>query len=241
MMAARCRALDWSTTPLGPVDRWSQSLRTIVSSVLECRHPMFLWWGPELIQIFNDGYLPSFGEDGRDHHALGARGRVFWSEIWSIIGPEVEQVLAGGGATWHEDQLVPIERNGRLEDVWWTYSYSPVRDDDDRIAGVLVTVQETTAAVTARESMARVFAQAPVAIAVMTGREHRFTIANAKYQHLVGGRDPVGKTLTGMFPDLVGSQIEQIVDRVYDTGTPFAASDFLVRFDSRGEGEVDNY
>lgn len=143
-MRKRCRSFDWSGTPLGSVSTWSQSLRTITSVLLASRHPMFLWWGPDLIQIFNDGYLPSFGGGGRDVAALGARGRDHWAEIWSIIGPDVDAVMERGEATWHHDHLVPITRNGHLEDVYWTYGYSPVRDDDGRIGGVLVVVQETT-------------------------------------------------------------------------------------------------
>jgi PAS domain S-box-containing protein len=143
-MPARCRAFDWSATPLGPVSGWSQSLRTTVGLVLASRNPMFLWWGPELVQVYNDAYRPSLGQGDRHPRALGARGREFWTDIWHAIGPQIEQVMTTGEATWHEDQYLPIERNGRLEDVWWTYSYSPVRDDDGRIAGTLVVCQETT-------------------------------------------------------------------------------------------------
>ncbi len=143
-MRALCRAFDWSSTPLGPTKTWSQSLRTIVSTLLASHHPIFLWWGPELVQIYNDGYRPSLGMGDRHARALGARGRDFWADIWNVIGPEVDGVMSSGEATWHEDQLIPIERNGRIENVWWTYSYSPVRDDDGKVAGVLVVVQETT-------------------------------------------------------------------------------------------------
>src|SRR3954471_20368369 len=143
-MRALCRAYDWSTTPLGPVSGWSQSLRTIASTLLASRNPMFLWWGTELVQLYNDAYRPSLGEGGRHPRALGMRGREFWTDIWTVIGPQIEQVMTTGEATWHEDQYLPIERNGRLEDVWWTYSYSPVLGDDDRIAATLVVCMETT-------------------------------------------------------------------------------------------------
>ncbi|MDQ6828631.1 MAG: LuxR C-terminal-related transcriptional regulator, partial [Gemmatimonadota bacterium] len=83
-------------------------------------------------------------EGGRHPRALGMRGRDFWTDIWDIIGPEIDGVMSRGEATWHENRLVPIERNGRLEDVYWTYGYSPVRDDDGSIAGTLVVCQETT-------------------------------------------------------------------------------------------------
>ncbi|HEX6107731.1 MAG TPA: PAS domain-containing protein, partial [Gemmatimonadales bacterium] len=142
-MATLTRAFDWSTTPLGPVETWPASLRTMVSTLLASRHAMFLWWGPDLIQFYNDAYRPSLGPD-RHPSALGAPGRECWAEIWPTIGPEVESIMAGGDATWHEDHLVPITRGDRVHDVYWSYSYSPVRDDEGGVGGVLVTVQETT-------------------------------------------------------------------------------------------------
>lgn len=147
-MAARTLAHDWASTPLGPPETWSASLRTTVSTLLASRHAMFLWWGPDLIQFYNDGYRPSMGPD-RHPSALGARGRECWAEIWPIIGAEVESIMSGAPATWHEDHLVPITRGDRVCDIYWSYSYSPVRDDDGSVGGVLVTVQETTRRVVA--------------------------------------------------------------------------------------------
>jgi signal transduction histidine kinase/CheY-like chemotaxis protein len=159
-MGELMRAYDWSATPLGPVATWPATLRTVVSLLLSTRHPMFLWWGPELIQFYNDGYRQSLGPD-RHPSALGQRGRECWSEIWPIIGGEVESIMAGGEATWHEDHLVPITRGDRLQDVYWSYSYSPVHDDEGRVGGVLVTVQETTQRVLAerRKQLLRVLTE----------------------------------------------------------------------------------
>ena len=159
-MATLCRAFDWASTPLGPVEQWSHGLRGTAALVLASRNPMFLWWGPALIQIYNDAYRPSFGEHGRHPAALGMKGRECWTDIWDTISPQIEQVLQGGPATWHENQYIPIERNGRLEDVWWTYSYSAARDDDDSIGGVLVVCQETTAHVLADRERERLLAEA---------------------------------------------------------------------------------
>jgi PAS domain S-box-containing protein len=156
-MASRCRAFDWSTTALGPVSSWPHSLRTTVGIVLSSRNPMFLWWGPELIQFYNDAYRPSFGLTGRHPVALGMNGRDCWPEVWDVIGPQIAQVMTTGEPTWHEDQLVPIERNGRVEDVWWTYSYSPVFDDDGAIGGTLVVCQETTQRVLAQAQLRAVY------------------------------------------------------------------------------------
>lgn len=142
-MAALMRAMDWAATPLGGADTWSASLRTIVSTLIASRHAMFLWWGPDLIQFYNDAYRQSLGPD-RHPSALGQPGRECWAEIWPTIGGEVEAIMAGGEATWHEDHLVPITRGDQVHEVYWSYSYSPVQDEDGSVGGVLVTVQETT-------------------------------------------------------------------------------------------------
>jgi len=142
-MAELTRRFDWSKTPVGPITEWPDTLLTTVNLLLATRHPMFLWWGPELIQFYNDGYRPSIRED-KHPKALGQRGTECWPEIWHIIGPQIEGVMTKGEATWHRNALVPIHRNGKLEDVYWTYSYSPVRDRDGNILGTLVTCSETT-------------------------------------------------------------------------------------------------
>ena len=141
-MGALTRAYDWSATPLGKPETWPQSLRTAVRILLNTNHPMFIWWGPELIQFYNDAYRQTMGPE-RHPSALGQRGRECWEEIWPIIGPQIEQVMSGGGATWHENQLVPVTRHGRLEQVYWTYGYSPI-DEGDRVGGVLVVCRDVT-------------------------------------------------------------------------------------------------
>ncbi len=227
-MAARCRAFDWNTTALGATSSWPLSLRTVVAVMLESRHPMFLWWGPELIQIYNDGYLPSFGSSGRDVAALGARGRAHWAEIWPVIGPQIDGVLQRGEATWHEDHLIPIERNGRLDDVWWTYGYSPVRDDAGEIAGVLVVVQETTsrmlahAAVDAeRFRIAELIRRAPAFISVVRGPALVFELVNDAYRELVGDREMVGRSMFDVIPEARGQGFEALLTRVLTTGEPY--------------------
>ena len=227
-MAARCRAFDWSATPLGPVDGWSHSLRTTAGIVLSSRNPMFLWWGPELIQLYNDAYRPSFGEGGRHPRALGARGREFWTEIWDTIGPQIEQVMSTGEATWHVDQFLPIERNGRLEDVWWTYSYSPVYDDDGRIAGTLVVCQETTERVRTqraleveRARLAQVFQRAPSFIVAFRGPDQVYEFVNEAYYQVIGHRDVLGKPLLEAVPEIRGQGFKELLERVRQTGEPW--------------------
>ena len=237
-MRERCRAFDWSSTLLGPVEQWPSSLRTIVKTMLASRFPMFLWWGPDLVQIYNDAYRPSFQSGGRDLHALGAKGREFWTDIWHIIGPEVEAVMAGGEATWHENQLVPIVRNGRLEDVWWTYSYGPAFDEDGRVNGVLVVCQETTNDVQMQQQLqslnrslefeqsrlAYVFQQAPSFVAILGESPYIVEMANAAYYQLVGHRELIGRPVFDALPDARGQGFEQLLDNVISTGEPYVGT-----------------
>jgi signal transduction histidine kinase len=107
---------------------------------------MCLWWGPELIQFYNDAYLPSVGR-GKHPVAMGQRGRDCWREIWPIIWPQIDDVMNRRRSSWNEDHLVSIFRNGRIEEVYWTYGYSPVFDDTGAVGGTLVVCTETTSRV----------------------------------------------------------------------------------------------
>ena len=154
-MADLVRAFDWSATSLGPIESWPETLVISVNILLASRHPLFLWWGDDLIQFYNDAYRPSLGR-GKHPAALGQRGQECWQEVWESIGPKVRSVLRGGESTWNVDQYLPIYRNGdQLEDAWWTFSYSPVREPSGRIGGVFVVVTETTARVRTDRELSR--------------------------------------------------------------------------------------
>ena len=142
-IGALMRAKDWSESPLGPPEHWPALLKSTIRLILTSSHPMFLWWGKDLIQFYNDAYRQTMGPE-RHPSAIGQRGRECWEEIWPIIGPQIDMVMAGEGATWNEDQLVPVTRNGQREDVWWTYGYSPI-EDSEGVQGVLVVCNDVTA------------------------------------------------------------------------------------------------
>ncbi|MBS1662215.1 MAG: PAS domain-containing protein [Bacteroidetes bacterium] len=158
-MGALTRAYDWAGSPMGRVESWPQSLRTTLATVLRSRLPMFLWWGPDLICFYNDAFRPSLGNEGKHPAMLGMPGHQAWPEIWDTIGPEIARVVERGESTWNEDVLLPIFRNGAIENVYWTFSYSPVIDEKGGIGGVLVTGMETTAKVQAELSMKEKAAQ----------------------------------------------------------------------------------
>ena len=144
---------DWSKTPLGNPETWSQSLRTTLSIMLNSKFPMFLFWGPEFICFYNDAFRPSLGNDGKHPAILGSRGEIFWEEIWDDIKPIIDNILADGEANLNENQLLPIYRNNTLEDVYWTFSHSAVNDESGNPAGVFVTCVETTKQVNALKDL----------------------------------------------------------------------------------------
>lgn len=143
-MGSLIRSYNWSDNIVGSADQWPQSLLTTLSIMLNSRFPMFLWWGEDLIQFYNDAYRPSLGNEGKHPTALGQRGADCWTEIWTVIKPLIDQVMAGGESVYFEDQLIPIYRNNNLEDVYWTFSYSRVNDESGNPGGVLVICNETT-------------------------------------------------------------------------------------------------
>jgi signal transduction histidine kinase/DNA-binding response OmpR family regulator len=143
-MGAHTRAKDWSKSPVGPVEIWPQSLRTAVSICLGSRHPIVLWWGKEqLTQFYNDAYISFLGQS-KHPGALGQPAYECWSEIWSTIEPMVEGVYRSGEATWSEDLLLFINRRLPQEEGYFTFSYSPIRDDDGAIGGIFCACIETT-------------------------------------------------------------------------------------------------
>lgn len=143
-MGTIIRSYNWSSTPIGSIETWPQSLLTTLSIVLNSNFPMFLFWGEQHICFYNDAYRPSLGNDGKHPSAIGKSGEEVWPEIWENIKPLIDEVMSGGKASWSEDQLLPIYRNGKLEDVYWTFSYSPVKIESGKIGGVFVTCNETT-------------------------------------------------------------------------------------------------
>ncbi|MBE9182125.1 PAS domain S-box protein [Oculatella sp. LEGE 06141] len=141
-MGALMRAFDWSKTPLGSVSNWSPSLRITVSILLASRFPLQMLWGPEYIQFYNDAYRPILGAKHPD--GLGQRGEECWEEVWDWVSPMLDRVRATGEASWSENQLLPLERNGYVEECYFTFSYSPIRQETGEVGGIFIAVTETT-------------------------------------------------------------------------------------------------
>lgn len=230
-MGALMRAKDWSAHPLGDPHGWPQPLKTMIRMALTTQHPIFVFWGPELLCFYNDGYRASIRAD--KHPAmLGAKGADMWREIWHIIGPQIEMVMRGEGATWYENALVPIYREGIIQDVYWTYSYGPIDDPSapNGVGGVLVICTETTEQVQAakrlaleKENFSRLFEQSPSFMTLLSGPGHVYEMANPEYMKLVGHRDLIGRSVADALPEAAAQGYVEILDKVFSTGLPYRA------------------
>ncbi|SDD73496.1 PAS domain S-box-containing protein [Mucilaginibacter pineti] len=266
-MGELVRAYDWSKNQLGTPDTWPQSLKTTLSIVLNSKFPMFLFWGPELICFYNDAYRPSLGNNGK-HPAIGLKAETIWPEIWADIYPLIDNVLKGGEANWSEDQLLPIYRNGQLEDVYWTFSYSPVIDESGKPAGVFVTCNETTATVIARQkfeesnkqlrlalegdeqarkkiresenNLRHIILQAPVAIAIFRGPQYIVEIVNARALELWGRNETevLGLPILETMSELEAQGVKQLMDDVYTSGIPYWATEMPIELLRQGQMET---
>ncbi|MBB3019795.1 PAS domain S-box-containing protein [Microvirga lupini] len=140
VMGERIRHHDWSSTPVGPIETWPDSLRTAVSMMLHSKFPIYMLWGQELTSFYNDAYVPVLGSKSE---ALGRSFRDVWAEAWATVGPIAEKALLGQ-ASYFEDLPITLERNGYPEQTWWTFSYSPIHDESGEIGGIVCIVHETT-------------------------------------------------------------------------------------------------
>ena len=141
-MGALILSINWKATLLGPVSGWPQSLRTSVSSCLNSRFPMVIFWGPELVLLYNDAYLPIIGE--KHPGSMGQAGLVAWAEIRGVIEPMLRSVITTGEATWSEHMMLPIKRNDAPHESYFTFTYGPIREESGGVGGVFCAVMETT-------------------------------------------------------------------------------------------------
>ncbi len=224
-MSELIRAYNWAETPLGVPEVWPQNLRTTLDIMLRSAFPMFLWWGDDLICFYNDAYRPSLGIDGK-HPAIGKKAKIVWSDIWDFIGPLISKVQTTGESVWFEDQLVPIYRNGRTEDVYWTFSYSPVHGDKGSIDGVLVTCTETTEKVKyvnklieSERRFQHLIRDATIGMIVLSGEDMIVEVVNKAYGVLINQDSDhlVGKKIFDIIPE-AEAEFRKLLDKVRNTG-----------------------
>ncbi|WP_395815223.1 ATP-binding protein [Archangium minus] len=228
-MGVLMRSTDWSRTVLGPVETWPQSLRTTVSTCLNSRFPILVWWGPDLVMLYNDAYRPMLGRD-KHPRALGLPGREVWQEIWHIIGPMLEGVLHRGEATWSENIMLPLVRAGFAEECYFTFSYSPIRDESGGVGGVFTAVYETTGQVLSERRL-RTLQELPSRTSTArTAEEACALAAEALSQNLADvpfsrlyllddeGRKALLTAFTGLPPEVMGSAEDWSIPEVSRSG-----------------------
>lgn len=254
-MAELVRAFNWESTAIGPVSKWTESLLCAVNMMLSASHPILLFCGPELILLYNDAFSPILTD--RHPGALGARGREFWTDVWPVVGEQLESVFFDGRTVSHQGALVPILRNGKLEEAYFNYNYSPLFEPDGKVAGIITICQDVTDATVAdrergaalealrarqeeldktlralhaeRARLLNIVQQAPAFFALLEGPSHVFTMVNPLYLKLVGNRDVLGKPVAVALPEAIDQGYVNMLDRVFATGEPLGAQG--ARFD----------
>jgi PAS domain S-box-containing protein len=244
-MGELIRAKDWSQTPVGAPDTWPESLRTMMSVMLGNPFGMYIAWGKDYTQIYNDAYRPILGTT-KHPEALGISTRETFAEIWHIIGPMFDGVMQGK-AVGFPDFMLPLNRNGFIEECYFDFSYSPIRKENGEVGGVLVTVVETTekrrAAIALKESNKRFInniMQAPVAMCIFRGKDHIVEIANEKMLELWGkSADAVmNRPIFEGLPEAKNQGLEALLEMVFTTGERFVANERPVNLPRNGGLEI---
>ena len=220
------RSFDWSGTVLGRPETWPDALRTALAVCLNSAIPSAVYWGKDFITLYNDAWAQQAA--GRHPWAMGRPGRESRADIWDTIRPQFENVVATGRGFSTERQRLPIKRAGETES-WWSYSLVPLYDSDGHVGGLLTQGFDITAQVRAQQYHAQeidrlrdMFRQAPGAVAILSGPDHVYEIANESYFELVGQRrDIMGKPIAIALPEMADQGFAGLMDKVYNTGEPF--------------------
>lgn len=235
---------DWSSTSLGSIEQWPANLKSSLALILRSPVPIVTLWGEDGIMIYNDGYSTFAG--GRHPRLFGSKVREGWPEVADFNDNIMKVGLAGKTLAYRDFPLILYRHDGKPEQVWLNLDYSPLLDEAGKPAGVMAIVVEITEKVrierelnAERESLKRMFEQAPGFIAVVSGPQHRFTTVNEAYRDLVDHRDVLGKTVAEALPEVVGQSFADLLDRVYASGEHHVGQRVPVDLQHRGRRAID--
>ena len=221
------RSFVWERSPLGKPETWPQTLQMLVSIVLGSKQAMFIAWGIDKTMIYNDAYADILGL--KHPLAMGKPLLDVWKEAREELTPIIADIYSGS-SVYMDDLTLIMHRHGYPEETHFSFSYTPVRDEQGQVAGFFCPCVETTAEVLAErrhreetERQLRLFDQAPGFIAILKGPEHVFEFANATHARLFGNRNFIGQTIREAYPDIENSQLFQWMDKVFETGERFVA------------------
>jgi PAS domain S-box-containing protein len=217
--------VDWPRSPLGEPAAWPGPLRTVLELMLNSNAAMFLVWGAQRTFLYNEAYLPVLG--AKHPQALARPMEESWGEVWDVVGPLLARTFDGESLHFTRHPFT-IVRNGGLEQAWFDFSYTPVYLDKGMVGGALCVLTEVTQQVRAEralrqqaDQLKQLFENAPGFMAVLEGTEHRFELANKTYRQLIGGRDPIGKSLRAVLPELESQGFFELLDKVYASAEPY--------------------
>jgi signal transduction histidine kinase len=243
-MGERIRGCDWAATPLGDPAQWPQELKTLVALMLASEQPMFIAWGAEQTWLYNDAFTPILGL--KHPAALGrpALG-VVWKEAHAVLAPLFDRVFAGEPVHMDDFGLM-LDRNGRLEEAHFAFSYTPVRDDSGAVSGLFGACIETTDKILASrrelaalERQRQMFEQAPSFVCMLGGPDHVFEFVNRAHRELFNSGGWIGKPVREAFAQLEGQGFFELLDQVYGTGKRYIADAVPVRFQRTAQGPVE--
>lgn len=243
-MGSLIRSADWSKTPLGDPEKWPQSLKTMTAMMLGNPFGMYIAWGKNFIQLYNDAFRPILGTS-KHPEALGESSQNTFAEIWDTIGPMFTDVMKGKAVSF-PDFKVPLNRNGYTEDCFFDFSYSPIKIEDGSVGGILVTVIETTekkiVADALQESNARFInniMQAPVAMCIFRGENHIVEIANEQMIQLLGTSEIkiINKPIFETLPELKKIGLDEILHTVFSHGKKITTNEHFVQLNRNGQTE----
>jgi PAS domain S-box-containing protein len=238
--------VEWSSCPVGHPDSWPAALKTCVHTMLTSPVPSYVCWGKQNIFLFNKAYQPLLNK--KSEKAFGRAFQDVWPEVWLELEPLFDAV-ARGESFYFENRLLKLKRKGYEEDGYFNFSFNPLLDESGRIQGLQCICTETTASVFAAETLelqrraderarmeaefarsnfANLLADAPIAVAILQGPEHKFLYANSTYEKLVDRRELSNLNVREAFPELADQGFYELLDKVYATGTPYKAQEVPV-------------
>ncbi|KAF2328766.1 PAS domain S-box protein [Flavobacterium ginsenosidimutans] len=243
-MGSLIRSADWSKTPLGDPEKWPQSLKTMTAMMLGNPFGMYIAWGKNYTQLYNDAFRPILGAS-KHPEALGGSSRNTFAEIWETIGPMFANVMQGQAVSL-PDFKVSLHRNGYIEDCFFDFSYSPIKIEDGSVGGILVTVIETTekkiVADALKESNARFvnnIMQAPIAMCIFRGENHIVEIANDQMLQLweTKAENVINKSIFEVLPGLKKQGFDEILHSVFTDGKKIKTDELFVQLNRNGKTE----
>ena len=239
-------SIDWINTSLGDLDEWPQSLKTTLGILLNAKLPMLLFWGAEQTCFYNDAFHHTLGNKAKHPSAMGKPGKDVWPEKWNNIKPAIDSTFLGAQPDLQEDQQVAIYKSGKLEETYWTFCYSAVRNENDEIAGVLLVCNETSEKIRALKRFENyekrfldIVDQTPVGIAIFMGAEFVFTAANKTYLDLIDRKleNVLYRPMFDVLPEM--ERIARpIVTKVFKTGETFSGYEFPTNLKRSGKTEL---